>query len=132
MVFILSRSTAFFCFDVMFFHCILKSPRDNMHPTRSKVREGKNSMFLTIICTRPNISYTISIVSRYMDYLRKIHWQAMKWILQYLRGTTHVDLVMIKAVTFLRIALWPSHNVRDVGHNARDASHNAYKIQHME
>ena len=40
-----------------------------------------------------------------MDYLRKIHWQAMKWILQYLRGTTHVDLVMIKAVTFLRIAL---------------------------
>ena len=55
-----------------------------MHPTRSKVREWKNSMFLTIICTRPNISYTISIVSR---------------------GTTHVDLVMIKAVTFLRIAL---------------------------
>ena len=39
------------------------------------------SIMYVMVCTRPNISYAVSVVSRYMDRLEKIHWQAMKWIL---------------------------------------------------
>ena len=37
---------------------------------------------------RPDIAQAVGAVSRYMDNLGKLHWEAVKWILRYLRGTT--------------------------------------------
>ena len=54
------------------------------------------SIMYVMVCTRLEISHAVSVVSRYMDHLEKIHWQAMKWILRYLRGTSHVGLVYDK------------------------------------
>ena len=51
----------------------------------------------TMVCTRLDMSHTINVVSRYMDHPRKIHWQAVKWILPYLRGTSHVGLAYDKS-----------------------------------
>jgi hypothetical protein len=31
----------------------------------------------------------VGVVSRYMNNPGKEHWEAVKWILRYLRGTTH-------------------------------------------
>nr|CAD1837441.1 unnamed protein product [Ananas comosus var. bracteatus] len=45
-----------------------------------------------MVCTRPDISYAVSMVSRYMTNPGKAHWQAVKWILRYLRGTTNTCL----------------------------------------
>ena len=42
---------------------------------------------------------TVSVVNEYMINLGKEHWQAEKWILQYLRGTTDVGLVYGKVST---------------------------------
>eukprot|EP00268_Persea_americana_P003240 TRINITY_DN10975_c0_g1_i1.p1 TRINITY_DN10975_c0_g1~~TRINITY_DN10975_c0_g1_i1.p1 ORF type:complete len:188 (+),score=29.29 TRINITY_DN10975_c0_g1_i1:162-725(+) len=50
-----------------------------------------------IVCMRPDISYAVSVVSRYMDNLGKAHWQAVKWILHYLRGTINVGIVYDKS-----------------------------------
>ena len=36
-----------------------------------------DSIMYVMVCTRPNISHVVSVVSRYMDCLRKIHWEAM-------------------------------------------------------
>ena len=33
-----------------------------------------------------------------MDRLGKIHWQEVKWILRYLKGTSHVGLVYDKSI----------------------------------
>ena len=44
-----------------------------------------------IVCTTPGISH-VSIVSRYMHHPGKGHWQAVKWILQYLRNLVDVGL----------------------------------------
>ncbi|GKD32414.1 retrovirus-related pol polyprotein from transposon TNT 1-94, partial [Tanacetum coccineum] len=49
-------------------------------------------MYLTV-CTRPDISYAVSVVSRYLANLGKNHWEAVKWILKYLQGTANVGLV---------------------------------------
>ncbi|GKA92836.1 retrotransposon protein, putative, ty1-copia subclass [Tanacetum coccineum] len=41
----------------------------------------------------PDIAYAVSIVSRYLANPGKNHWEAVKWILKYLRGTANVGLV---------------------------------------
>jgi hypothetical protein len=48
------------------------------------------SLMYAMVCTRPDISHTMGVVSRYMNNLGKEHWGAVKWILSYLRGiATH-------------------------------------------
>ena len=40
-----------------------------------------------MVCTRPDISHAVSVVSRYMANLGKEHWNVVKWIFRYLIGT---------------------------------------------
>lgn len=40
-----------------------------------------------MLCTRPDLAHAISVVSRYMENPGKEHWQAVKWILRYLKVT---------------------------------------------
>jgi hypothetical protein len=48
------------------------------------------SLMYAMVCTRPDIAHAVGVVSRYMNNLGKEHWEAVKWILKYLRGTaTH-------------------------------------------
>ncbi|GJT51077.1 retrovirus-related pol polyprotein from transposon TNT 1-94 [Tanacetum coccineum] len=51
------------------------------------------SLIYLMVCTRPDIAYTVSIVSRYLANPGKNHWEAMKWILKYFWGTENVGLV---------------------------------------
>ncbi|KAL5757095.1 hypothetical protein ACOSQ2_021841 [Xanthoceras sorbifolium] len=46
------------------------------------------SLMYAMVCTRPDIAHAVSVVSRYMSNPGKEHWQAVKWIMRYLRGTT--------------------------------------------
>ncbi|KAK0585927.1 hypothetical protein LWI29_036421 [Acer saccharum] len=46
------------------------------------------SLMYAMTCTRPDISHAVGVVSRYMSNPGKLHWEAVKWILRYLRGTT--------------------------------------------
>ncbi|XP_042950237.1 novel plant SNARE 11-like [Carya illinoinensis] len=41
------------------------------------------SLMYAMMCTRPNISQAISLVSRYMHNLGRVHWHEVKWILRY-------------------------------------------------
>ena len=45
-----------------------------------------------MVCTRPDIGYAVGVVSRYMSNPGKEHWNAVKWILRYLKGTTNMCL----------------------------------------
>ncbi|GKB32713.1 retrovirus-related pol polyprotein from transposon TNT 1-94 [Tanacetum coccineum] len=51
------------------------------------------SLMYLIVCTRPDIAYVVSVVSRYLANPGKNHWEAVKWILKYLRGTANVGLM---------------------------------------
>ena len=46
-----------------------------------------------MLCTRPNICYSIGIVSRYQSNLGREHWTVVKHILKYLRRTRDYMLV---------------------------------------
>ncbi|GKA95951.1 hypothetical protein Tco_0818046 [Tanacetum coccineum] len=51
------------------------------------------SLMYLMVCTRPDIAYAVSVVSRYLANPGKNHWEAVKWILKYLRGIANVGLV---------------------------------------
>lgn len=50
------------------------------------------ALMYAMVCTRPDISHAVSMVSRYMHNPGKEHWQAVRWILRYLHGTVDVGL----------------------------------------
>ena len=54
------------------------------------------NMMYVMVCTRPDISQAVSMVSRYMHNPSKNHWLAVKWILRYLYGTIDIELLFKK------------------------------------
>merc|ERR1712080_750413 len=51
------------------------------------------SLMYAMVCTRPDLAHAVGVVSRYMSNPGKEHWQAVKWILRYLCGTSSVGLL---------------------------------------
>ena len=51
------------------------------------------SIMYTMLCTRPDVSYALSVTSRYQLDLGMGHWVAVKNILKYLRRTKDVFLI---------------------------------------
>ena len=45
-----------------------------------------------MVCSQPDIAQAVSMVSRYMANPGKQHWDAIKWHLRYLKGTSDVCL----------------------------------------
>ncbi|GJT87968.1 retrovirus-related pol polyprotein from transposon TNT 1-94 [Tanacetum coccineum] len=79
---------------------VIKPPDDMFCLLKSRLRSDiqgtagvKSSLMYLMVCTRPDIAYAVSIVSRYLANPGKNHWEAVKWILKYLKGTADVGLV---------------------------------------
>ena len=51
-----------------------------------------DSVMYAMICTRSDVTQAVSVVSRYISCPEKAHWQAVKWILRYLRGISNCYL----------------------------------------
>ena len=45
-------------------------------------------LMYAMVCNRPDISHAVGVVSKYMENLGKEHWNVVKWVLRYLRGTS--------------------------------------------
>ena len=54
------------------------------------------SLMYAMICTRPNISHAVGVVSRFMSNPGEEHWKTVKWILRYLHNSLNVDLCFTK------------------------------------
>ena len=52
------------------------------------------SLLYVMVCTHPhkNIAHSVGVVSRFLANLNKQHWQAVKWISRYLKGTSNYCL----------------------------------------
>ncbi|KAE8683538.1 hypothetical protein F3Y22_tig00111200pilonHSYRG00002 [Hibiscus syriacus] len=48
--------------------------------------------YINKVLSRPDIAQAVGAVSRYMNNSGKVHWEAVKWILKYLRGNTNKAL----------------------------------------
>ena len=50
------------------------------------------SFMYAMVCTRPDIAYAVGVVSRFLSNPGRQHWEAIKWIMRYLRGTSKLKL----------------------------------------
>ncbi|KAL9266853.1 Retrovirus-related Pol polyprotein from transposon TNT 1-94-like protein, partial [Drosera capensis] len=50
------------------------------------------SLMYAMVCTRPDIAHAVGVVSRFLSNPGKQHWEAVKWILRYLKGTSKLCL----------------------------------------
>ncbi|KAJ9542762.1 hypothetical protein OSB04_029268 [Centaurea solstitialis] len=65
---------------------------DVAYMARVPYSSAVGSLMYAMICTRPDLAYAVSMVSRYMANPGKEHWKAVQWILRYLKGTADLCL----------------------------------------
>lgn len=53
-----------------------------------------------MILTRPDISHSVCVVSRYMTLPDKEHQRGVKWIMRYLKGTLSLDLLYERKIEY--------------------------------
>jgi len=62
-------------------------------------RESVGSLLYLSQITRPDITFAVNLVSRYLEKPLTIHWNAVKRIFKYLKGTFNYGLIYDSSVT---------------------------------
>ncbi|CAL8993422.1 unnamed protein product [Prunus brigantina] len=70
-----------------------KTPEAVIQMSRIPYAYAIGRLMYTMLCTRPDISYALSITSRYQSNIRSEHWSAVKTVLKYLRFRMEGQLV---------------------------------------
>lgn len=65
---------------------------DYEYMSRVPYSSAVGSLMYAMVCSMPDLSFAMSLVSRYMANPGKEHWKAVQWIFRYLRGTFNVCL----------------------------------------
>lgn len=63
--------------------------------TKVPYSSAVGSLMYAMVRTRPDIAHAVGVVSRFLENPGKEHWEAVYWILRYLRGTTR-DCLCLK------------------------------------
>ncbi|GLT38191.1 hypothetical protein SLA2020_124550 [Shorea laevis] len=50
------------------------------------------SLMYAMVCTRPDIAHAVGLVSCFLSNPGREHWNAVKWIMRYLQGTSSLSL----------------------------------------
>ncbi|GJW09833.1 FAR1-related sequence 5-like protein [Tanacetum coccineum] len=59
-----------------------------------RITETVGSVMCTMVYTRPAIAHAVEVVSRFMSNPGREHWEAVKWLLRYLKGTSKATLCL--------------------------------------
>lgn len=79
--------------------CVSIHGKERATRVRAPYREAVGSLIYLVVGsliylgTRPDIAFALSTVSQYLELLDKIHWNAVKRILKYLKGTIDFGLI---------------------------------------
>ncbi|OAE18442.1 hypothetical protein AXG93_2376s1010 [Marchantia polymorpha subsp. ruderalis] len=55
--------------------------------------QAVGSLMYLMVCIRPDIAFAMGKISRYMSNPEKVHWEAVKWIMRYLKSTLDYGLL---------------------------------------
>ncbi|RVW22059.1 Retrovirus-related Pol polyprotein from transposon TNT 1-94 [Vitis vinifera] len=64
-----------------------KTDEEGDHMSKVPYASAIGSLMYAMVCTRPDIAHAVGVVSRFMSRPGKQHWEAVKWILRYLKGS---------------------------------------------
>ncbi|KAA0066797.1 gag/pol protein [Cucumis melo var. makuwa] len=71
----------------------LKTPKDVEDMRNIPYASAVRSLMYAMLCTRPDICYSVGMVTRYQSNTKRDHWTIVKNILKYLRRTKDYMLV---------------------------------------
>ena len=74
----------------------LKTVDEREYMSHVPYANAVGSLMYAMVCTRPDLSQAVSMVSRYMHDPGKGHWEVVRWILQYIKDIVDVALVFEK------------------------------------
>ena len=80
----------------------LKTDEDRKHMSKVPYVSAVGSLMYAMMCTSPDITYAVGVVSRYMADPGREHWETVKWRLRYLKGTSSVELSFRKSSVILQ------------------------------
>ncbi|XP_047115714.1 secreted RxLR effector protein 161-like [Schistocerca piceifrons] len=72
---------------------------ENLVLHRIPYQQAVGSLLYLAQSTRPYVSYAVEVLSRFNSNYRKIHWEAVKRIMQYIKGTVNVGQTFRKSGT---------------------------------
>jgi len=72
---------------------------EHEYMTRVSYASAIGSLMYAMVCTRLDLSQAVSMINRYMYDPGRGHWEAVKWVLRYIKGIIDVDLVFEKDYT---------------------------------
>lgn len=78
--------------EANFQHELLKGDKPENEEMENKCRKAIGCIMYAMLCTRPDFSVSISILSRYQACASKGLWQALKRVLRYIKGTLDYSL----------------------------------------
>lgn len=65
---------------------------DKFRLTGLLYRRAVGSLIYIALCTRPDISYAVGVLSQHLERPSQQHWNAFIHVLRYLKGTTHLAI----------------------------------------
>ncbi|KAE8718614.1 Detected protein of confused Function [Hibiscus syriacus] len=68
------------------------SEEERMKMSQVQYASAVGSLMFGMICTRPDITQAVGVVSRYMANPCKEHWNTVKRVLRYIKGTSNIAL----------------------------------------
>ena len=72
------------------------------HMSKVTYASAIGNLMYTMVCTRLDIAHVVGVVSRFMSRPRKQHWEVVKWILRYLKGSSDTCLYFTGAILKLQ------------------------------
>jgi len=79
-----------------------KTDEERRYMSKVPYASAVGSLMYAMVCTRPDIAHAVGVVSRYMSKPGKEHWEGVKWILRYLKGTSGMSLCFRKSNIILQ------------------------------
>jgi hypothetical protein len=64
----------------------LKYDEENKKMRNMSYTSVVGSLMYAMVCTRSDITHAVGVVSHFLLNLGKVYWNAVKWILRYLKG----------------------------------------------
>jgi hypothetical protein len=69
-----------------------KTPEDKAEMLKIPYREAVGSLMYLMIGSRPDLAYSVSLVSRFMEDPGLEHWKSVKQIFKYIKGTKDLHI----------------------------------------
>ena len=69
-----------------------KTQEEEEYMSRVPYASAVGSLMYAMVCTRPDITHVVGVLSKFMSNPRKEHWTVVKWVFKYLCGTSDYGL----------------------------------------